>query len=287
MPGQHIFLVFVAVLLSSLISSVLISLFSTSQSKFVDIQPFVAEGVRQEFHKLQRLSTTGPNAQDVNSRLSIMEKKMQTVKAENKQLQNIVGTLLCKSPNVDHVPSGGFCLAPKGVKSYPFDKTLAKEMLENLFEGKSLADFGARIGLYAQYFKDSGRIKSVNAYDAAPNVEEITDEFVQFADLSLPQFFPQVDWVYSIEVGEHIPKASFETFLDNIDRTAKEGVVLTWAIPNQPGVGHVNCLPNDVIKQKMSEHGFVSDEAMEVKFRKAATLSWLKNTIMVFRRKEM
>ena len=41
--------------------------------------------------------------------------------------------------------------------------------------------------------------------------------------------------VMSLEVGEHIPADYEAIFLDNLARHAKEGVLLSWARPNQGG----------------------------------------------------
>ena len=57
---------------------------------------------------------------------------------------------------------------------------------------------------------------------------------VKFLDLTLPQYWlPRYDWVLSLEVLEHIPSDFETTVLDNIDRAAGHGVVLSWAVPGQ------------------------------------------------------
>jgi len=55
---------------------------------------------------------------------------------------------------------------------------------------------------------------------------------VSYLDLTLPQYgLPLYDWVISLEVAEHIPAESEAIYLDNIVRHAREGVVLSWAVP--------------------------------------------------------
>merc|ERR1711924_56131 len=88
-------------------------------------------------------------------------------------------------------------------------------------------------------------------------------------------------------MGEHIPKQYERQFLDTITEKAAIGVVLSWAVPGQDGVGHVNCQTNDYVKGKMRERGFVFDVEATAAIRVAATAApWVKHTIMVFRRKQ-
>ena len=57
---------------------------------------------------------------------------------------------------------------------------------------------------------------------------------MSFLDLTLPQYgLPLYDWVMSLEVAEHIPQDYEAIFIDNIVRHAREGVVLSWAVPGR------------------------------------------------------
>ena len=53
------------------------------------------------------------------------------------------------------------------------------------------------------------------------------------------------DWALALEIMEHIPPKYEKTALDNIVRSARKGVVCSWAVPNQGGHAHVNELSND------------------------------------------
>jgi 2-polyprenyl-3-methyl-5-hydroxy-6-metoxy-1,4-benzoquinol methylase len=60
-------------------------------------------------------------------------------------------------------------------------------------------------------------------------------------DLSIPQYgILQYDWIISLEVAEHIPEIYEAVYLDNIFRHAKEGIILSWAVPGQGGLSHIN-----------------------------------------------
>ena len=44
-----------------------------------------------------------------------------------------------------------------------------------------------------------------------------------------------------MEVAEHIPSQFEAQFLMNLVQHAKKGILLSWGVPGQQGVGHVNC----------------------------------------------
>ena len=109
---------------------------------------------------------------------------------------------------------------------------------------------------------------------------------VKFLDLTLPQYWlARYDWVLSMEVIEHIP-AQYETIvLDNIDRAAGHGVVLSWARIGQGGFHHVNNRSPSYVNQTMYSRGFTMDLNASLMLRKQATLSWLRNNVMLFIRR--
>ena len=128
------------------------------------------------------------------------------------------------------------------------------------------------------------KIKSWTGYDGTENIEQITTGLVKRMNLAEEQNLGrQFDWVMSLEVGEHIPAAKESIFLNNIIRHAKTGVVLSWAVPGQPGRNHINNLSNDQVKEKMLKLGFRSDYKAQNIIRKATEVWYFQNTVMVFR----
>jgi len=109
---------------------------------------------------------------------------------------------------------------------------------------------------------------------------------VKFLDLTLPQYWlPRYDWVLSTEVLEHIP-AEFENIaLDNIDRAAGHGIVLSWATIGQPGFYHVNNRSPAYVEQIMLDRGFTADVKCSLSLRKKAKIKHLKKNLMVFVRR--
>jgi cyclopropane fatty-acyl-phospholipid synthase-like methyltransferase len=146
---------------------------------------------------------------------------------------------------------------------------------------KSLVDFGCGMGQYVKQFTKQG-IKC-QAYDGNPNTNNLTAGVGQVLDLSQHFELGQVfDCVMSLEVGEHIPDKFESTFLNNITNHACGVVILSWAIPGQDGDGHVNCRSNEYIIQQMLIRGFTFEIDETQKLRRAASLWWFKNSIMVF-----
>ena len=108
---------------------------------------------------------------------------------------------------------------------------------------------------------------------------------MSFLDLSLPQYgIPVYDWIISLEVAEHIPKQYESTFIDNIVRHARFGVVLSWGRPGQGGYSHVNNRPFEYVSNLFESRGFRHNEIESKMLKEAATFSYLKKNTHVYRR---
>lgn len=152
--------------------------------------------------------------------------------------------------------------------------------------GKFVASFGDGPGRYKQLLLNTGKLKGYDAYDGAPFSETTSEGRVMFLDLTLPQYgLPLYDWIISLEVAEHIPNEYESIFLDNIARHAKEGVVLSWAVPGQDGYSHINNRPFEYVVKVMENLGFKQNQVESQKLKQAASLPWLKSNTNVYRRK--
>ena len=168
-----------------------------------------------------------------------------------------------------------------------FDLSLATKLKDffNSVKCNDILDLGCGPGKYTKYFIDNG-IKS-EGYDGNPNTPIISDGLCKVADLTQINKFDNKDWVLSLEVGEHIPKEYEAIFIQNLINHSKKGIILSWAVPNQPGDGHVNCQSNEYVINLMRSHNYILDVHSTIQLREAAELWWFKNTLMVFRKKEM
>lgn len=167
-------------------------------------------------------------------------------------------------------------------EGHVFDEPLARALGET-FLGNSVVDLGCGHGAYTHYLISCG-IHCVG-YDGNPNTPLLTNGLCNVLDLSQRVHLgTQYDYVLSLEVGEHIPKEFEHTFIHNLDKLNRKGIVLSWAIEGQGGDGHVNCQNNDYIRNIFEMLGYKSAPDIETKLREASTLWWFKNTIMVFKR---
>ena len=96
--------------------------------------------------------------------------------------------------------------------------------ISNLLYGKRVVSFGEGPGVYKQFILNLNEVNGYDAYDGAPFIEEATNYYVRFLDLSVPVYhIKKYDWVLSLEVAEHIPREFESVVIDNLVRHAKEG----------------------------------------------------------------
>ena len=152
-----------------------------------------------------------------------------------------------------------------------------------LFGGASVLDLGCGDARYVGQFLKAGIAAfGVDGNPETPSWPDATHGRVLVADLSAPLNLPPRDWVLSLEVGEHLPPQYADTFLDNVVRHARRGVVLSWAVPGQGGHGHFNERANAWVRQQMAARGFGHDAGLTRILRAAATLPWFAESLMAF-----
>lgn len=150
---------------------------------------------------------------------------------------------------------------------------------------KRVASFGDGPGVYREHMLQMGTLVSYDAFDGAPFAEETTNDRVAFLDLSVPVYhLAEYDWIVSLEVAEHIPREFESIYVDNLVRHAREGIILSWAVPEQEGHSHVNGREPEFVEYVMRKKGFELDADASVRLRNSAQASWLQNNILVFRR---
>ncbi len=171
-------------------------------------------------------------------------------------------------------------------KFHCFDVALAKAIAEQFEIPDCVADVGCGLGSYCKFFAQTGW-RNVVGYEGTPGIAKIAfyDPIVEL-DLASPlatDGYPMSDIVLCLEVGEHIPARCEDIFIDNLTYLVLETLILSWAVPGQGGVGHVNERDNEYIIKKVEQRSSMCyDEKRSSALRAAATLPWFKNTIMVF-----
>lgn len=164
-------------------------------------------------------------------------------------------------------------------EGHAFDAPLADALADFFSPHASVLDLGCGRGEYVRHLRSRGiPCAGVDGNPMTP----VFDSSCAVADLTQPLLLPPADWVLCLEVGEHIPNEYADVLFANIHRHNRVGVVLSWAVLEQGGRGHVNERSNDWVATKMNEMGYFWQDVR--KLRAAATLPWFKNTLMAFAR---
>ena len=150
-----------------------------------------------------------------------------------------------------------------------------------------IMDIGCGDGFYSRKLYDNYFL--VKAFDGNPNTPALTRGLGEVQDFTMPLDLGARDWVLCLEVGEHIPHRYENTFIENLDRHNKKGIVLSWAVRGQKGDGHVNCLNNNEVIPMIERLGYELDAKASMKLRESCSLYpkdgyWFRDTLMVFRR---
>lgn len=202
-------------------------------------------------------------------------------------------------------PTGGWCLRPSSADWGNLGKSAEHHVVADDGIGKSilkflnddvqkisLIDIGAGVGQYGYWLKANNANIKWFGYDGAENVEEFTNGFVKWIDVTNP-IFDSVDfvgdWVMSLECGEHIPPENTHDLINLLDKHNKKGILLSWGVPGQGGHSHINERSNENIIQLLLEKGYIQDEwclDFQEYGRQHAQYSWFKGTFMVFKRKK-
>lgn len=90
---------------------------------------------------------------------------------------------------------------------------------------------------------------------------EMQLRFEESTDLTLPNLQTDLkleacDIGICLEVAEHIPPDLCGQFLDNLTNMCASKLILSWAIPGQGGLGHVNEKVREFVVEMMQARGF-------------------------------
>lgn len=153
---------------------------------------------------------------------------------------------------------------------------------------QSITDFGAGIGQYGMALQDFSKTLVYRGYDGAPDVEDYTYGYIKYLDMSSPANVPKSDWVMSLNVGEHIPSNIEGNYIRNLHAHNCRGIILSWATPEQEGMGHVNLHYNEYLIRTFSGLGYIHDKTMSSIFHDALPNkgrdSSFKKSLMILRR---
>ena len=177
----------------------------------------------------------------------------------------------------------GYWVGTNVEEEHMFDLNLATAIEEFLPPGASVIDLGCGMGSYVKHLRKAGF--DCHGVDGNPNTAELTDNLCSQADLARPIESNQIfDWVLSLEVAEHIPAKYERIYLENLDKLNHNGIILSWGLPGQTGLGHVNCRDNEYVRCRLAAMGYEELSEVTMSMRAQATLEWFQHTVMVFKR---
>ena len=217
-------------------------------------------------------------------------------------LRKSLAGLMCKGQE-EILQTGVWCLQedPRDNSNKHFQQELGRPLgkghvtadyelslfLKFFFSGFRVLELGAGSGQYGVVFNrtESGLLGvNLRPFDGSLNAPDFTNGAVQWADLTLP-FHPiggKADWVFSLEVAEHIPPQYEKQYLSNLDHNNICGAVISWAKVGQGGKGHVNEKNLDEVVSLLKSMGYEYQSKLSGYVRSRANYHWFRNTFMIF-----
>lgn len=115
-----------------------------------------------------------------------------------------------------------------------------------LFDPKSVVDFGCGLGTWLKVFKDFG-VHKLSGLDGSwvdkTKFESSVLPNFSAVDLESPiKLNERFDLAISLEVAEHLDKSAEEIFVENLVNSS-DIIIFSAAIPNQGGQNHLNEQP--------------------------------------------
>jgi hypothetical protein len=195
---------------------------------------------------IKRLPGRGPDLLTTTSRLAL-----KLAEQRGAYWRKVAGTISCEVNGFG--PTGGFCLeggtSPVGGQSCINDEFALVLGRDIITPNNTVIDLGCGFGQYGKFFgkheEEIGGKVLWKGYDGSENIDVATNGFVTFFDLSEPRFIVQdgdqkFDWSMSIEVAEHLPQSLEPFYIMQLDNSNAKGVVVSWAVVDQDGHGHIN-----------------------------------------------
>ena len=185
------------------------------------------------------------------------------------------------------ITSTGYWVNPT-LNYHAHSPKLAKWISEFLENEKDIPviDMGCGLGDYLVHLQNKG-FKTLLGIEGEKS-NKVNFKNIINQDLTVP-FDLTKEYkgnVISLEVGEHIPKQYQKQYLDNLDRHCNNFLIMSWAIKNQPGLGHVNCMDNDEIIPIIENMGYnyLPVHSSDARINSDDFTPWFKNTILIFKK---
>lgn len=160
---------------------------------------------------------------------------------------------------------------------------LARWLAHHFQKDQTVIDFGCGNGFYCAELERFG-FTTVGIEGGRLNNSLHNNVLIH--DLTLPLKLEHIGSVLCLETGEHLPKSGEQNLLDTIAYHCESDLVMSWATPGQPGVGHINNQPHEYIISEVEKRGFKYLDNVSLEARRNADnhTSWFQRNLMVFKR---
>ena len=163
------------------------------------------------------------------------------------------------------------------------DQSIVRFLVE-ISRRHSILDLGAGVGQYARSVMYINANATYVAFDGANGLDRYARGIVGKKHLHVQQRLPRLDWVVSLETGEHIPSKNERCFVSNLHRHNTRGVVLSWAVLGRFGYGHVNNHSPGYVRSLFTDLGYIYDVESTRILRQRAHHPWFRQTLYIFHR---
>jgi hypothetical protein len=150
---------------------------------------------------------------------------------------------------------------------------------------ESAIDFGCGTGAWLSVFKKYG-VKDIVGLDGYKYDHCLLDEneykIVNLSEkISLEKKY---SLSISLEVAEHLPESSADTFVYNVS-TGANLILWSAATPGQGGDNHINEQPFSYWTEKFNKLGFIADLNFKNLFADCSDIEpWYRNNIIIFKK---
>lgn len=158
-----------------------------------------------------------------------------------------------------------------------------------LFSCRKAVDVGCGDGTWLKVFQEHGveEILGIDGDYVDTNILQIpVNSFVSFdlkKEFNINQKF---DIVISLEVAEHLPETSADTFIDSLINLGAV-VLFSAAIPNQCGPGHINEQWQEYWAKKFYERGYLAIDYIRKKVWSDSRVAyWYSQNMLLYVEKQ-
>ncbi len=157
--------------------------------------------------------------------------------------------------------------------------------LWKLFRPKSVVDVGGGVGTWLEAFQRCGeyiRLCCVEGEYVRKNYRISTDTLIEKDLEQKIDLAERFDMAVSLEVAEHLSKERADTFISDLVKLS-DIIVLSAAIPFQPGDHHVNCQDSSYWKKLFENQNYKRIDCIRPLIVNNPNVAWwYKNNIFIY-----